>query len=126
MSNDRIGSAGTQQDIELRVGATLGPIDFTDCRDDAGALIDFTGSSFQCVVSLRDGNGTATLTPTVEPVALGHYRLQPISTAALATSDLDFFKPKPKHNWILWRTDSAGVRRCDFFGVVHVSRESLE
>ena len=126
MSNDRIGSAGTRQDIELRVGGTFGPIDFDDCRDDAGNLIDFTGSTFECIVSLRDGSNTVTLSPVVSAVGLGHYRLQATPTTALNTADLDFFTPKPKHNWILWRTDSAGVRKPDFYGVVYVSRESVE
>lgn len=126
MANERIGTAGTRQDIELRVGATLGPVDFTDCRDDAGNLIDFTGSTFECIISLRDGSAAAVLSPVVSIVGLGHYRINPTPTAALATADLDFFKPQPKHNWILWRTDTAGNRKPDFYGVVHVARETVE
>ena len=120
----KLGSIGTLLEIDVRIGDSFGPFDFSNCVDDSGALIDFTGSTWSCVVSKRDGSNTAAITPTVSIVALGKFRINRTSTTGLTGGT--FFAAAAAYNWKLQRTDSAGTITTDFYGPVNVAAQDVE
>lgn len=121
---DRLGSIGTRLDIDVRIGDSFGPFDFTECTDESGALVDFTGSTWECIVSKRDGSNAAAISPSVVAVALGHFRINRTATSALTGGT--FFEASPAYNWKLRRTDAAGTVGTDLFGVILVAAEDVE
>lgn len=118
---ESLGSIGTLLPLTVRIGDSLGPFDFSNCKDASGALVDFTGSTFVMDVYQRGSATTPVLSPTVTVIALGAYRVAKTATTTLSGGT--FLNAAAKYEYRLRRTDSAGVTQTDFYGPVMVAAE---
>lgn len=122
---DRMGSIGTRIDIDVRAGDSFF-YDFFDVKDEAGALIDFTGSTWPgSVISLRGDAVAADLPLTVTITGLGAFRIAFVGSTSGWTAG-DFFNGKPTYNYKVRRQDTASALTTEFFGIINVARELPE
>ena len=115
----KLGSIGELLPLEVRIGDAFGPYDFSECRDESGALVDFTGSSFEFTAWERGVGVIAGFAPTVSVVALGHYRINEHATTMLSGGD--FFNAKAAYTYKLRRASGGSIPVTEFFGPLEVA-----
>lgn len=114
---DRFGSAGTRLDWDLRVGDTL-LFEVTQAKDEAGALINYSGATFDAKLWPRTASGPGTpVALTVAVTGLGAYKVTlPSGTAAFVANN--FFTGQPAYEYAVAVT-MAAVKTTEFYGLIH-------
>jgi hypothetical protein len=118
-----LGSIGIRQDITLRVGDT---INFdVELRDDANALLDLTGSSFDGGISLvEDENDVQqNFTFTVANPLLGVVNVKIVDTSTLQADD--FLSAGQKYAYKIRWTDSIGQKKTLYYGYIKTAEGTL-
>lgn len=122
---ESIDFSGTELPITVRVGSNV-LLRLTDWRDESGALIDFTGGTFDGTVSRRGETVTASQALVFTVNGPGSVTVTLPDTSAWDAGT--FFVAKPTYNYIIWYTDSAAVpvRAPQFYGPISVKAGAPE
>lgn len=115
--------SGVQLPLTVRVGATV-VVRLRDWTDDSGVPVNFVGGTFDGSVSRRGETSSAST-----PLSFVIQGLGAVDVLLPATTGWDagsFFVPKPNYNYIVWFTDSQGVREPQIYGPISVAAGAPE
>lgn len=119
-----LGSIGSNLDLLIKQGATLGPF-LVSMKDSAGAPINLTGSTIkgQIKKKAKDTTPIANLQVQITNAVQGEYKfwLDPSETSSIPAADT-IDNPGSVYVWDMYMTDSTGKVTALYYGESRVFR----